>query len=666
MGLGADLSAPPAPTPRGPGRPPANPAARAASDAKYAAIQEAMAAMPQGAKECKFAIFEARRSVDAKRSFQPLQKLTLSKWKELGLDSDDSGALAAYCEDKFGIGRYLVEAQDPHGARIPALATWCFSTPNDEESMDDEYDDEDDRPRRPGRRFTSRFREDEEGEDPRESRHNIADVLVASARSDKSATKEVMKSSTDMMTMLMLTNQQASSQARQDAMVAEQRKHEERLEERRREEERRRDEDKRAEAKREEDRRREAEENRRREEENRRREEENRRAIEASNKRTEILITTIAGAATTLLPLLLNRRDPAQEALVAAMTKKEPDALTVMLMKTFLDTKSQPHSPLEHVIPTLIEAQKAGSAMQAEAMRGAFSMNNEITATIIKRVLDNADNGGGGGGNNEGMLQQIMGALKGAGELVNTLMPRQPPPSPYQQAAFQRRLPAPAPAPAPAAAPATGAQPQPPATAPAVPAQPTAEQIAQEEAEFQAAVTANPLLGSLVGLRAIQSNNHDGKAGYQQLVEYVVQHLPLGLRVYILDNNEAQVLAACLPTVQSNPALMEWFKDPAVLPWIRDYVPKLAPMIENLFGPAQQQRDQFVDWLSKQQPAPAAEAPAAEEAPAPAPAAEVAPAAEAPPAPAPEPSNVIPGPGASPTEQPPAAPAPASHLDADV
>jgi hypothetical protein len=691
MGLGADLSAPPAPTPRGPGRPPANPAARAASDAKYAAMQELMAAMPTGAKEGKFAIFQARRRVDAKRTFEALTKINLTKWVDSGFNDSESGALAAYCEEQFGSGRYLIEAQDAHGMRLPALATWVISTPNsDGEDMDDDFDDEeDDRPRRGGRRFTSRHREDDE-EDPRESRHNIADVLVASARSDKSATKDVMKSSTDMLTMMMITSQQAADRA-------EERKREERAEERRREE-------RQAEIKREEDRRRDAEEARRREEdarrredeakrrddENRRREEENRRLIESSNKRTEILITTLTAAATTLLPAFLNRRDPAQEALVASLGKKEPDPMSLMLLKTFLDNKTQTHSPLEHVIPTLIEATKAGNQMQAEAMRSAFSMNNEITATIIKRVLDNADSGGGGGGGGGGsMLEQIMGALKGAGELVGTLMPKTPPqpPQQYVQAA-QRRLPPPAAAPAAAAAvPAAAATPAAPVAAAPVEAQPTAEQIAKEEAEFQAAVAANPLIGSLVGLRAIQQGHSKDQVSYQQTVEYVVQHLPLSVRVYILDNNEAQVLGSCLPTVQANPALMEWFKDPAVLPWIRDYVPKLAPMIEAMFGPAQQQRDQFVEEIAKFQAAqatpPAADVapvqPVAEAAAAPAP--EGAPAHEASPMPpeaapeqsspvqsSPVQSNVIPGPGASPTEPPHEAPpaAPASHLDADV
>lgn len=607
LGMASDLSAPMPPAPRGPGRPSITPEQRAIADQKYAATLAVMDSMPQSAKEAKFAIYRARRRVDTKRDFKPLAKISLSEWKDKGFGGPEGmGAQAAYFTERWGTGRYLVEPIDELGNRITKLASWVVASPGIEEDDDmlddDDYDDEydDDRPRR--RRRRRRDDDDDFEDDPRDKRLNLADFLIASNQQDRGAVSKVVDSSQNTLAIMMHSQQNQSQLAREEALRREQ------MEAQRREDERRRDEERRREDTIREDRRRE-DQRAAQIAEDRRREDTNRIATEASNKRMELMIA----AATAVLPRLFEKKESGiEQAILASLTsKKEADPLMLMVMKNVLESNAKPVDPMGAVVSSMIEMQRMGNQMNVENTKQILALNGEVTKTLVTKILENSEEGGG----NKNMLEQIMGVLGSASEMVSKLMPTPPAaPTQYQQLAQARQQQQPRIATQPVA-PAADA-----AVAPGAPAQeeqtgrpvPSPEQLAA----FEQAVRANPTFGVLATLRAIQQHAYGTTEEYQRLVQNAVQLMPIELRVAVLDNDEARVLQLVTPTIEHFDQLREWSSNQEVLTWLREYVPQLAQPIEAIYGAAAKQREEYVELLAQtnaQQQAAAEQAPQVEQ-----------------------------------------------------
>ncbi len=94
-------------------------------------------------------------------------------------------------------------------------------------------------------------------------------------------------------------------------------------------------------------------------------------------------------------------------------------------------------------------------------------------------------------------------------------------------------------------------------------------------------------------LMAIQTKRFANQAEYQGLIKYMVEQMPLDLRVAVLNADEATVLATTGAVVQADKDLSEWIFQPGVFDWIRSFVASLPPSLEVIHGPAQQQRDQL-------------------------------------------------------------------------
>ena len=632
------------------------PEQRAMADQRYKAMLELQEAMPKGAVEPRFAIFVAKRRQDVKADFRPLQKIRMAEWKEQGFN--DEAALASYLESKFGAGRYLIEPLDEHNQRITKLPSWCVATSTfeDDDTMDDE-DFEDDRPRR------RRGRDDDfDDEDPRD-RHSMADALLAGQKAERNALSQAMQGSNSMMAMIMLMNQQTQDRSREEALRREEMQRRE--DEKRRQEDQRRFEDERA---RREEERRLAEERVRREEERRaeeRRRDEERRADERrrdeerreeERRRADERMKLLLGLVPTLIPVVERIVRPPEK-------KNEPDAITAMITKSFLESTREKGGDTA-AIQMIVEATKAGSQLQMEGVKNAMQMQGELTKAVIAKAVEMMNEGGGEG--NGGTMDKVMKIV----EIASTAVSKLATPAPAIPARYQQRV---AHRPVAPAAPTSQAAPAPHAAAPQAapqaapaPAQPVAEQgVTQEdEARMQEAIRQNPTIAVLYALMAVQRQQYTTPAEHQQLLTYALNHMSLDLRVAILDGDQERVTSLCMPTIQADQQLSAWVMSDGVLAWLQQTVPQLVPSIEALFGPADQQREQFIQALHGAQAAQAGEwraqepaAPTLAAAPAPAP--EPTPSAE--PAPAAEP---IPGPGSA--AEPPAAAPTGSHLDGET
>jgi hypothetical protein len=648
---------------RGPGRPAIGAAQRAINDEKYAKMQELLDALPEDAKEYRLSIYPARRTGKSKADLHALESILLSKYNESGFK--DRQAFAEYLEDKFGSGRYLIEWLDEHDQRLIKIPTYVI---NAGEDMEGDFEDDD----RGGWNRRRRSRrddayDDDEDEDPRERRANVADMLSTTARAQSSQVTAVAKQSGDMMTMLLMTQQSAAEtraaeeRRRDDARVEERRREEQRAEDRRREMElERKERESREERRREEDR-------RERERDEQRRRDEQLAAMQASNKRTEIMI----GAVTALVPVLakvMEKKEDTTLPLLLKLSEKKDDPITLMLLKSIVD-KSNDDSATKTLFTSMGEMQKLTSQMTAEQMRSMMQLSNDMNGTIMKKAMDMMmSSPQGQTPEGKSMIEQVMGAVQGAAEIVKALVPSQPAiAAPVQAARLGHRAAPVADQPAAPGAPAT------PAAATPAPGEPARELTEAEKqwaamtpAQQEAARAAQPrgVEGVLYALKAIQTKQYANQSEYQGLIQFLVSEMPLELRVAVLDADQVSVLAICNPFVQAKADLSAWVMQSGVLEAIQTFVSQLPPSLEAVYGKADDQRAQLV----------AARAAAAEGAK-PAEVAATEPAATAEPSPTGE-ASPIPGPGFQPPvpqdtlpEGPPV-PLPdsspsGSHLDGD-
>lgn len=586
---------------KGPGRPAQSPAARALSDEKYAQVISVLENLPKAAREPRFAVYDAN-SQDNKASFRPLLKILLSEWVDKGFQEE--GNLEAYLEEKLGRGRYFIEPLDPHNRRIDKLAQWCVDAG---EPMDPEDLTEDDRPRgrfRRERPLRRRFRDDEDDLDDEDDiddrRANAADILATVGRAQATQAATVTRSNNDMMTVVMMS-QQAAAQARAEE---DRRREERQTEERRRQDEmaERRRQEERDEARREEERRRQeeakAEERRREERQEQQRREERIEAqrredllarMQAENKKTELLI----GAVPLLLKVLEKKEDPMMGALITRLTTPpQQDPVTTLLLKSVLDKTDRADST-QVMFQQVGEMAKLQSQLSAEQMRGLISMSNDMNKVMMQKAIEMMSSSPAGQtAEGKGMIEQIAQLMSGAGEFIKQVfpagMPAMSPPQgrralPHQRAA----LPPPQPPVHTQPGPANSvAQPQG-VTGPPAPPAPQLE------------VAPVGVAGVLYALRSIQSKSYANNTEYQSLIQYILNQIPLDLRIAVLTDNQIGVLTLTKPAIEADPALDAWIKTEGVLSWISGYVPTLKPTLESVFGPTDVQLAQYNNLIAQ-------------------------------------------------------------------
>lgn len=587
-------------------------AQRAINDERYAKMQELMEALPTEAKEYRFGVYRAQRRSDSKRSFRPLERIMYSVFKDGGFS--DNGAFAAYLHDKWGPGRYFIEPLDEHNQRITKIASWVVATEGEDmndDDMDDDYEDERPNGWRRGRRRSRRDDEyEDEEDDPRDARANMADLLSTSARAQASQVSTVAKQSSDMMTVLLMTQQQsaearaAEERRREDQRAEERRREDARAEERRREQEQERKE-------------REEREERRREEARRhedameaRRREDQARIIDQSNKRTEMLLGAFSAAVPIIGKLFEKKESETDKILFAKlMEKPQTDPMLAMLLKSTLD-KANDDSAAKMMFAQMTEFSKMNAQMTAEQMRSMLALANDVNGTVMKKAMDMMlASPQGQTPEGKSMIEQVMSALSGAAEIVKTLVPPAPP-QPAQPARIAHRA---APEAQPGVAQSTqSAQPAPAQSEPQ--RTPTQEEYAKMSPEEQARVQAQAPRGTqavLQCLMALQTKQYGNQTEYQGIIGYMVQEMPLDLRVAVLDSDQAKVLTICQPIVEATKPIKDWIFADGVLPWIQTFVAQLGPSIEAVHGPADKQRELLAQGSAAPAPAPAPPAEAA-------------------------------------------------------
>lgn len=659
---------------RGRGRPAVSPEQRALSDERYKQMAELIDAIPQDAREPYFRIYEAHDRKDSKVSSQPCAKITLAEWKENQLG--DRELLGSYIKENLGEGRFIIEAYDPLGTRLAKIPPIIVTAGEPDMEIIE------------NRRNRRRYRDDdddldEDFDDPierREQRANLADTIQATVRNAQANAEVTAKQTTDLFSMMLLTQQRSEEsrreedRKREERRLEDERRREDRIrEERRIEEERRREEAKReyeervrredqerAERRAEEERRR---DEARRQEEDRRREHEAR--IAAENKRLELILGLVP-----VVKELFKKDTSITDTLIPLLTQKKEDPLTLMLMNKMFEKQDKLDMSqvfLGQFQTMLTAGQQLNQQQLASMLEFSGKFNQQVMERALKMMLDSPQ-----GKTEEGRstIEKVISAVQGAAEIVKTLVPQpQRPAVPHNPRPARPSVP-------------QGPVQQTPAQSAPVDAQPVAQarQLTPEQLAEIEAQTPRGTLGVLGGLMALHLHESGAQPMRQVEVQSVVQHIlnemPLDLRVAVLDGDQMRVFQIAQPVIQQSPELAQWIKAEGVLPWVQAYVPQLAPHIEHVWGPADAQRQQLAAYYEQAQ-AQAQGAPPAEAQPEPAPApqesdAEVpasAPALEAPPevheAPAP-----LPGPG-NPQAQPTAAPhqAPSgtgSHLDQDV
>jgi hypothetical protein len=667
------LGPPPTET-KGPGRPPISPAQRALSDEKYAQMLEMVEELPAEAKEYRFAIYEALRSGRQKASFTPVETILFSEYKQQGLKNRET--LSAYLFDKFGPGYYIVEAQDQHNNRLDRVPQWSVMAGTEDDMDDDQFDDGP-RPRRRSRPGWSR-NHDEYDEDPRDARANAADLMSTVSRSNAAGIAQVANSNKDIMSVMLLTQQSAA-----EARAAEDRRRDEA-----RESERKRDEDRaerrREDAERERRDRDERDERNRREEreiaarEDARRREELQLTMANQSKRMEVLL----GGVTAFMPILAKMFEKKEDTTLPILLQslnKPPDPMMAILLKGIMD-KANDDSATKNMLTQFGEMSKITATMTAEQMKSMMGLSQSMNETVMKKAMEMMmASPEGKTPEGKSMIEQVMTALSSASDIVKSLVPPTPPAPPQQRLIQHTAAPTALPQP-------QQAQPaaQAPAQAPAPSGRPvvnpkrpdgsdkSAREIAwesmtpEEQAQMQAsAPTGVPAV--LGCLKALETHQYTNQAEYQNLIQYLVQQMPLPLRVAVLDGDELTVMAISTPHAQADPELWSWLMTPAVaaapaangvpaieaklatLDWVRQFVAQLPPSIEAIHGPAAKQREALVAEKAAAAPATAPPTPTPPVTPTEAPPAPTVPSTPpdpaAPAAPGPSAQDPIPGPG---------------------
>lgn len=644
-----DLASDAAPAKKPVGRPTVSAEQRALSDQKYAQMMDLMAVLPVEAKEPRFHVYTCHRRVDQKKEFKPVLRALYSEFRDNNFS--EPGTLANYLQERLGAGRYCIEAYDAHNRRLDKIPAWYVTAGDpdmldddqDRDDLDDDRDDDRYERRSRGRGRRRPFRDEDLDDDPLDQRANMADLLVSSAKSQAHTQAQSARASTDALSLMMLSqsqaneSRQAEERRREEARIEERKRDENRAEERRREEvENRRREDAKAADERKEE---QAREERRREEAiaERRREEQRRdtdhlRQVEASNKRTELLLGALTAAVPLITKLFEKREDPIQSALITRMTAPPPeDPVRTLLLKSILD-KSDRKDGTEMMVQQMIEFSKISSQMTAEQMRGVMTMSADMNREMLKRamsMMESTPQGQTPEGKN--FLTQMMEALAGAGEFAKAIFPAQPAQPQLQPPQQRRALPHQR----------QHAQPQQQQPAPqqaAAPQPPVQPAVAPEE--VPTGVTA-----VLACLMAIHTNKFGNAQEHQNVVGYLLHNMPVDLRVAVLEGSEPTIFRIVGPYVEAEPECSAWFKVPANLGWVRNYVAQLRPHLEAMYGPLAQQQAELAAALAAQEASNAAVL-------------ETSVQAEAAPAEVPQPGNeVVPQPGNEvqppPGEQPP-------------
>lgn len=670
------LGPPPGDEPAKVGRPPIGAMQRAMSDQKYQATVDMMEAMPASVMELRFRVFDGNPRTRQKDSFNAREEILLSKFKDMGFKDEDT--LRAYIQEKHGDGFYIVEAFDAHNMRLDKIPP--IRVKAGDFDMDDEFDDDDRaRPRRQRSRGSWRDRDGwDDDEDPRDARANTADLMSTVSRQQTAQVTQVAKSSQDMMTMLMMSNQQAAeTRAAEDRRREEQRAEERKREETRAEERRREQEQERKEERDREERRREEQRSEQRRDDDRRALEQ-RALMEAANKKTELLLGVFTAAIPVVQKMFEPKKDEMLPILLSNMNKP-PDPMLSVLLQSILAKANDPGAS-GLMLQQMMEMSKLSGGMMAEQFKGMMSMSSEMQNTVMKRALDMMmSSPQGQTPEGKSMIEQVMGILGAAADIVKPFMTAPAPaalPAPARQARAVQHTPA-----QPATTP-QGMTPAGPVT-PAVPMTPDGRPIAlkhpngvdktaaelhwesltpeQQAAEAQDAPKGTKAV--LACLKSIHTQQFGNQNEYQQLIGYMVDQMPLDLRVAVLDNDEIKVAMIVTPVAKAEAELWTWLTlpetqtvdgpKPSTLDWIRQFVQSLPPSIEAIHGPADAQRAQLASDMPDQPATVPVEAVADVAAEAP-PAA----AAEATPLPTGEAAPIIPGPGSIAAELP-------SHLTPD-
>lgn len=477
---------------------------------------------------------------------------------------------------------------------------------------DDEYADEPRgtrgfRPRRNRRQPEPEFIDDDGGE---ADRVHVADMMSTIAKTSATQMQTTAKSSSDMISLMLMTQQQAASaraeddRRREDRAAEERKRQEEREEKRQEEREERREREERT-TRAEDLRRAELEERRRTEDaENRRRDNERhleavRSQSEKDMKRTEMMLGAFTAALPVVMKLFEKKEDPLLAMLISKSNEKaEPDPMQMMLFKSILDKMNNDQGS-NNMIAQMGELMKLSSTMSTEQMRSMMANSNEFNQVLMKKALDLATASGGEGGEKTSMMENIVKALAGASDIVKNLVPQQAPqPPPHAQ---QRRI---------------AQQPHAPQTTQQAATQQTAPQADtrtpdelaydrmtdEEKARYNEAQQPTGTQAVLWSLYSLQTKQYTNPAEYQGLIKYAVSEMPLELRVAVLDDDESRIMGIVLPEVEKAEQLNTWAKNLTVISWLREFVPQLKGPIQGIHGPAEKQREAFVESLSAPAP----------------------------------------------------------------
>ncbi len=221
MEIGTPYDAPylgPAPgteTARTVGRPTLSPTQRAAADRRYALKEQLLNLLPASTKECKLRIFDAHDYKDAKHSFESVGSILSSEYEQQGFGTEPE-QLGAWLDNKYGPGRYCIEAYDPLGNRITDIPAFFIDTEG--QQMNDDQEPRG-RRRRPMRELDERYNDDDDddGGGQGSQRVNTPDILSTVARANSVQAMQASKQQTDMFTVMMMQSQTASaSKAEED------------------------------------------------------------------------------------------------------------------------------------------------------------------------------------------------------------------------------------------------------------------------------------------------------------------------------------------------------------------------------------------------------------------------------------------------------------------
>lgn len=583
--------APPPPPPpamgqsiKAPGRPKTDPSARQASDERYAKIKAFEDQMPKQARDYRFAIYQAKSGIDAKEGYRPLERVLASDWATIGLADDET--LLEYLRDKHGDGRFLIEPQDAHNHRIDRLPFWVVSTHEDDEDMhsDETFGIPRGRRGRGRRRPRPSYFEDDldydpdlfEDEDPVATRSNHIDFLATQSRIQAEERQATVKSSNDMMNMMMMLNEQRMTQEREERRREEERRSRET-------EERRREEIRREELRQEEIKRRDEERRDYEREERRRDQERLQLQIEASSKKMEAMVAL----ATAGLPVIQKMLQPTENPLMAAVVskvmtddgKKDTDPLTMMLMKSILE-KSQGNDSIQQMIAGMGEMSKLSAQSMAEQMKLMFSTSNEMNTTLMKSLMERALSMAPEGSEEKGMFGQILEAISGASGIIGSLagggQQQQQQPQPGQGYFPQGGRPSQAlPPGAPIQAPTQQRQPTP-------QAHQTHQQAPQplDVGDDQNVPEPTGIAAVGASLMAIQKELPRNAEELQGYVNFAIANMPPQLKQAIVNGDQSSIIAICSTTFLEEAELAQWISEPGVSDWLMSFIPNLVPSIQ--------------------------------------------------------------------------------------